>query len=165
MFFTKNYQLITIDETDLIEIRTIFNSNRSLLLKHTGADAVSQEWCLLEYRDMLERGFSRYKILAAEKSPAIGFMDFKISEETYLSLLILHGSQQRRGIGEELCSGFEEFVRSHNSKSIRIDVVTDYDETTLGFWLKNGYIMEEEIMLSWGENRLSAQKMIKRLYQ
>jgi len=68
------------------------------------------------------------------------------------------------GIGKELYFGFEEFTRSHNSKRIRIDVVTDYDETSLGFWLKNGYIIEEEIILSWGEKMLSAQKLIKRLY-
>jgi len=164
MFFTKNYQSVIADETDLNEIRTTFNSNRAFLLNHTGTGAVSREWCLMEYRDMLERGFLRCKILEAEKSPAIGFLDFKISEETYLSLLILHGSQQRRGIGEEILFGFEEYIRSHDSERIRIDVVTGYDETSLGFWLKNGFIAEEEIVLTWGENRLSAQKLIKRLY-
>jgi len=130
-------------------------------------DSVDDEWCLREYREMLGGGFLRCMILGAEGGseggPAIGFMDFKVSEETYLSLLMLLGGRQRRGIGREVYRGFEEYIRGLNSKRIRIDVVTGYDGSSLGFWLSNGFVAEKEVMLSWGENKFPAQKMIKEL--
>ena len=161
MFCTRRYRAIKADEKDLAEIQTIYNSNKAFLLNHTDVGAANMDWCLREYRDMLESGFSRYKIVEAENEPSIGFIDFKISEETYLSLLILHGQMQKRGSGKEVYLGFEEYIRSQNGKSIRIDVVTDYNESSLGFWMNNGFILENDILLSWGESRFPAQRMIK----
>jgi len=168
MFQAGVFQIVKANDIDLAEIQGIYNSNKVFLLNHTGAsagaaDEVDNAWCLKDYCDMLNNGFTRCKIVEAEGNPAIGFLDFKIAEEAYLSLLILRESRQGHGTGKEVYRAFEEYVRCKGSMRIRIDVVTGYEGSSLGFWLINGFIIEKEILLSWGEYRFHAKKMMKEL--
>jgi len=111
MFLTGNFQIVKTDEQDFDEILSIYNSNKVFLLNHTGTSVVDREWCAWDFNDTLNGGFSRYRIAEAGNGPAIGFLDAKVSEETYLSLLILHENWQGRGIGKEIYKGFEEYIR------------------------------------------------------
>ena len=168
MFQAGVFQIVKANDIDLAEIQGIYNSNKVFLLNHTGAsagaaDEVDNAWCLKDYCDMLNNGFTRCKIVEAEGNPAIGFLDFKIAEEAYLSLLILRKSRQGRGIGKEVYLGFEEYVRDLNCKRVRVDVVNNYEGSSLGFWLKNGFVLEKNVLLSWGEYRFPAKKMMKEL--
>lgn len=90
-------------------------------------------------------------------------MDFKLGEETYLSLLMIHDSLKSKGLGNLIFKAFEEYVISQKSKFIKIDVVTNYDKSVFDFWINNGFIRGESIKLSWGEVSLDGISMKKSL--
>ena len=138
----------------------IYNSNRKFLERHLGREFIDEQWVLREYEDMFLRGFVSNKIMDKKSSEIIGFIDFKIAEETYLSLLMLHHDQKNRGIGKEIIIGFKEYAKNLNSISIRIDVIGDYDESVLKFWINNGFKFQSQVKLSWNNKDLVAMKMV-----
>lgn len=161
LFCTQHYRLAEVQEKDLAEILRIYNSNKTFLENHIGVEKVDEKWCLQEYHDMKDSGFLRCGIVDIKSGIIVGFADFSLLEEAYLSLIMIHGSFKRSGIGKEVLKGFERYAENQGCKRIRIDVVTGYDDSSLKFWLRNGFAAKEEITLSWDKKKFPALKMIK----
>lgn len=68
MFITQNYRTIASDEGDVDDIAAIYNSNTDFFVSHIDVKKVGRQWCLQEYHDMKESGFSRYKIMDNENN-------------------------------------------------------------------------------------------------
>ena len=112
---------------------------------------------------MKEVGFYCCKIVELSSGKIIGIMDFKIAEETYLSLLMIHNDYKSKGFGKLIFQALQEYVKSLISKCIRIDVVANYDNSVLDFWTRNGFIKFKDVELNWTGKTLPATTMKKRL--
>lgn len=112
---------------------------------------------------MKNEGFSSCKIVEKNSNKIIGFIDFKLEKETYLSLLMINNNLRNQGIGKIVYELFEMYIKSCNSNKLRIDVVTNYDKNVLDFWTKNGFENIESITLNWNEKVLPAVVMKKDL--
>lgn len=161
IFQTNDFGVDYVKQDDLSEIVQVYNSNRKFLEAHMNKEKISEEWILEELKSMKEAGFYSSKIVVNSSSKIIGVMDYKLGEETYLSLMMLHNNLRGNGIGQMVFRAFEEYLKSLNSKSIRIDVVTDYDNSVFDFWNKNGFIKCIDVELNWTGKILSAVTMRK----
>ncbi len=162
VFESSNYIVDFVKEPDHEAILNIYNSNAKFLKHHMDRDAVDQEWLLEELQTMKEAHFVSCKITSKKSKEIVGFLDFKIRLETYLSLLMIHDDFKGKGIGSEVYNAFEAFVLNQ-SKTLRIDVVTDYDKFILTFWEKQGFEITDRIKLNWNEKVLPAVVMKKHL--
>ena len=112
---------------------------------------------------MEEIKFKSCKIVENSTNRIIGIIDFKVEDESYLSLLMIDKKLQGTGIGKIIFNEFEKYAKSLNSKSIKIDVVTEYDENVLNFWINNGFIKLKDIELNWSGKILHAVQLIKKI--
>jgi GNAT superfamily N-acetyltransferase len=163
MLTTPTHKITPISAADLPAITAIYNSNREFLRAHLGAERLSEDWVWNEYEVTRELGFCCCKIVCSASGLTIGFLEFKLSEETYLSLLMLHKDYQNSGVGKEVLQAFEAYAKRQNSKRVRIDAVSRYSEAVTRFWRNNGYLPEKDITLYWNEKELKAVKMVKTL--
>ncbi|KUO71016.1 MAG: acetyltransferase [Clostridia bacterium BRH_c25] len=164
MFFQSNGLYVDlVEDRDLYEVVEVYNSNKHFLVSHMDKDKVTNEWILQELETMREVGFYSCKIVEISSEKIIGVMDFKVGEETYLSLLMIHNDFKSKGFGKLIFQDFEGYVRSINSKCIRIDVVTNYNNSVLDFWIKNGFIKSKHMELNWTGKILPAVTMKKSL--
>ena len=62
---------------------------------------------------------------------------------------MIHKGFSRKWPWDIIYQGFEEYIKSLKSKSIRIDVVTNYDSSVLKFWTHNGFVKLKNIELNW----------------
>lgn len=159
LFKTEDFYADLVDEKDIYEVAGVYNSNKHFLVCHIGKEKITSEWIFKELEIMKKAGFSSCKIVKSGK--IIGAIDFKVKEETYLSLLIIHNNFKGKGFGKLIFQAFEEFVKSKNSKSIRIDVVSDYNNSVLDFWRKNGFTEFKKVKLNWSGKSLSAAALKK----
>jgi len=146
----------------LEKIAEIYNSNPAFLQKHLGECKVCTKWCANEAKEMLNSDFKRYEI--TDGKDIVGFLDYCSGAEAYLSLVIIHNDFKRKGIGQKTLQMFEEQIKNEGGQTIRIDVVTDYEDNPLKFWQKNGYTTQGEVELSWDDRKFSAIKMVKQIY-
>ncbi|KNF08144.1 GCN5-like N-acetyltransferase [Gottschalkia purinilytica] len=149
--------------SDVDKVTEIYNSNEEFLIKHLGVNKISSEWIEKELEDMKKCGFLSCKITDKHSNDILGIMDFKIDDETYLSLLMLHNRFSNKGLGQEVYLRFEEYVKLLGHKSIRIDVVNEYNVEVFRFWIKNGFRRVKEVNLNWSNNLLTATVMKKKL--
>jgi len=163
LFQTKDFYVDIIENKDLNEIVGIYNSNKRFLLSHMNMGNVIEQWALEEIESMKEVGFHSCKIVDILSGKIIGIIDFKISEETYLSLFMIHENFKCRGYGKLILHAFEEYAKILKSKSIRIDIVTNYDSSVFDFWVKNKFVKFEEVELNWAGKSLPAVTMKKYL--
>jgi len=163
LFRTKDVYVDIIENRDLNEIVEVYNTNENFLLSHINKKKITEQWMLKEIKSMKEVGFYSCKIVDILSGKVIGAIDFKIDEETYLSLLIIHNDYRSQGIGKIVYNAFEEYIKALKNKCIRIDVVTNYDNTVFDFWIKNGFIKFEEIELNWEGKILPAITLRKHL--
>ncbi|WP_313165164.1 GNAT family N-acetyltransferase [Sedimentibacter sp.] len=164
MFFElKDFCIDLAESKDSDEIAEVYNSNKQFLKSHMNRERVTNEWILQELESMKEAGFYPCKIVETMSGKIIGIIDFKAGEEAYLSLLMIKDDLKGKGIGKLIFQSFEKYARSQKSKCIRIDVVTDYDNSVLDFWINNGFVKIEDIKLNWTEKTLPAVIMRKYL--
>lgn len=163
MFQVKGYCVDFVKEEDLPEVVAVYNSNREFLLAHMDQEIVTEEWAKEEFRAMDEIGFNSCKIMENSSGKIIGVMDFRLGKETYLSLMMLHKDYRGNGLGNLIFQAFEEYVKAHNSKAIRIDVVTNYDSSVLDFWVKKGFVAGDVVGLNWTGKLLPALTLRKNL--
>ena len=164
MFFqSKDFYVDLIENKDLNEVVKVYNSNKHFLVKHMDKEEITNEWIFQELESMKEVGFYSCKIVDINSENIMGIMDFKVGEETYLSLLMIHNDFKSKGLGKLIFHAFEEYVKSLKSKCIRIDVVTNYENSVLDFWIKNGFIKFKDIELNWIGKILPAVTMKKSL--
>lgn len=148
-------------DNDADEIAGVYNSNKHFLINHIDRESVTNKWVKDELKSMKDVGFYSCKIVEASSGKIIGIADFKIDVETYLSLLMIHGSYKAIGLGRRVFNEIEGFSLSHKSKSMRIDVVVNYDSNVLDFWAKNGFFKFQDIALNWTGKLLPAVVMRK----
>ncbi|KRU27458.1 N-acetyltransferase [Clostridium sporogenes] len=163
IFQSKNCYVDLIDTKDLNEIIEVYNSNKYFVIKHMDKEKVTIKWILQEIESMKEIGFYCCKIVDISSEKIIGIMDFKIDVETYLSLLMIHNDYKSKGFGEEIFKAFEEYAKSSKSKCIKIDVVNNYNNSVLDFWVRNGFAEFKDVELNWTGKSLPAIIMKKRL--
>lgn len=144
---------------DIENITGIYNSNRDFLLHHLGRDCIDENFVREELNQMKAIGFLSEVLLLNHEM--VGFIDYRAGEETYLSLLMISGDYQRKGIGRKMYRLFEHKMIRLGSKSIRIDIVNDYETNPMLFWEKLGYREQEAVRLTWGDKTSSAVMMIK----
>lgn len=163
LFDVDGFYVDLVEYKDLDEIVDVYNSNKSFLMVHLDAYKVDHEWLINDIKDMKEAGFYSCKIIEGPSQKIVGIMDFKLGEETYLSLLMIHDSLKGKGLGKLIYKAFEEYAKLKKSKFIKIDVVTNYDKLVVDFWINNGFVGGESIKLSWGEVSLDGISMKKGL--
>ncbi|MDF2609675.1 MAG: GCN5-related N-acetyltransferase [Lachnospiraceae bacterium] len=163
IFELKDFYVDLVDNKDLDEVAKVYNSNRHFLLSHMDKEKVTIEWILQELKSMKEVGFNSCKIVEISSGNMLGVIDFKTGEETYLSLLMVHNDFKGKGIGKLIFESFEKYAKLQKSKSIRIDVVTHYDNSVLDFWIKSGFLKIKDVELNWTGKTLPAITMKKNL--
>jgi hypothetical protein len=164
MFFEpKGFHVDLVENKDLNEVVEVYNSNKHFLVNHIDKEKITDEWILQELESMKEVGFYSCKIVEISSGKIFGVIDFKVGKETYLSLLMIHNYFKNKGFGELIFHAFEGYAKSLKSESIRIDVVTNYDNSVLGFWIKNGFTKFKDVELNWTGKILPAVTMKKRL--
>lgn len=164
MFFeSKGFYGDLIQNKDLNEVVNVYNSNKHFLINHMGKEEITNEWIIQELESMKELGFYSCKIVDKSSKKIIGIMDFKVGEETYLSLLMIHNDYKSKGLGKLIFQTFEKYANSLKSNCIRIDVVTNYDNFVLDFWIKSGFTKSKNVELNWNGKILPAVTMQKDL--
>lgn len=163
IFESNRFYIDLVDNKDLNNIVEVYNSNKSFLLSHMDKDKITYEWILEELESMRKVNFYSCKVVEKSSDRIIGIIDFKIGNEVYLSLLMLHNDYRNEGLGNLIYNALEEYVRLLNSKCIRIDVVTNYDNKILDFWIENGFSKLKNVELNWTGKRLPAVIMKKKL--
>jgi len=161
IFRTTEFIAEEIDDKDVEEIVEVYNSNTNFLEAHLGRKAITSDWVRQELESMKNIGFSSCKIIDRNSFKIAGIIDYQTGNETYLSLLMIRYDCKGKGMGTRIFQAFEEYVKSLGGNCIRIDVVTGYDPSVLGFWKKNGFEKYETIELNWTGKRLPAVTMKK----
>ncbi|MFQ9310508.1 MAG: GNAT family N-acetyltransferase [Paraclostridium sordellii] len=155
------FYLTKITIKDYEEIIKIYNSNEQFLNIHQDTKSITTDWLDKEMKTMKKEGFLSYKIVEKTSNQIIGIIDFKISNQSYISLIIIHRNHQNKGLGKEVYNLIENYLKQRNSLSIKIDVVKNYNKNVINFWLENGFEIIEEISLNWNGKVLNALTMEK----
>jgi GNAT superfamily N-acetyltransferase len=163
IFETEGFYIDLVENADINDVVEVYNSNRKFLQNHIGTDQVAKEWILDEIESMRKVDFYSCKIVEKNSGKLIGIIDFKIGEETYLSILMLHKDYKKKGLGSLVYKGLEKYAKSEESNRMRIDVVIGYDDAVLDFWTRNGFVKFKNIELNWTGKILPAVIMKKNL--
>ena len=155
-FETKSLYIAVADICDYVDIANVYNSNRLFLRAHMEKEEVDESWVEQEASDMNEMGFNPCKIVEKSSGNTIGLLDFKEGHEAYLSLIMIHGQRKGKGLGREAYKGLEKFLCKNGAVSIKLDVVTGYDDSVLEFWNKRGFGIQGSTKLSWNGKELTA---------
>lgn len=159
----SEYFIRGVQEADYAGVAAVYNSNPHFLLKHLDMNCIDAAFVAEETAKMRKVGFLSCVIVEKESLSLQGVLDYKPGSEVYLSLLMLAGNLQGKGIGRGIYSGFESRMQRNGSASIRIDVVNDYFGNVVPFWKSLGFAEGEVITLEWGNKRSKAVVMRKSL--
>lgn len=160
---TKHYFIDSITSNDYDEIVDLYNTNTDFLEKHLNVSQISRDWLESEINTMKEMNFITCKIIDSISGRIVGVFDYLPDTEAYLSILILHKDCKGKGAGSEFLESLLIYLKSINSLSLRIDVVTGYNNAVLNFWLKHGFQIFDEIQINWNNKILPAVAMRKNL--
>lgn len=163
LFEGEDFSVDIIDVDDLVEITKIYNSNKKFLTNHMNKKIITYDWLLEDMKEIKDAGFSSCKITDKNTGKIFGIIDFKISKETYLSLLMLHNDYVNNGLGGLVYKSFEEYIKTTQSSAIRIDIITSYNKNSINFWKRNGFTKLRDVNFNWTDNPLSATLMKKEL--
>ncbi len=160
---SDTFYMEPVRQEDLDAVLAVYQSNKAFLMHHMGREFVTRAWLESELAAMAAAGFYSCKIAEHGALDITGIADFKIAEETYLSLLMLHGDRQGLGLGKQIYQAIEDYAKQHRSTSIRIDVVTGYEKDVFRFWRSRGFSDVQEVTLNWAGKSLRAMAMKKAL--
>ncbi|WAG54610.1 hypothetical protein LL033_18605 [Clostridium estertheticum] len=90
IFELRDFCIDFVGDKDINAIVEVYNSNKYFLVNHMGKDKVRYEWVLEELENMRKVGFYSCKVVEKSSRKIKGIIEFKIGEETYLSLLMIH---------------------------------------------------------------------------
>lgn len=99
IFESSEFYMGTVEPKDLNAVLAVYESNVDFLMHHTGHRHVTGTWLQNELETMEAAGFCSYKVVEKSTGNVIGIVDFQTGDETYLSLLMLHGNYQNKGLG------------------------------------------------------------------
>lgn len=108
IFETKGFYVDLVEKKDLNDIVEVYNSNKHFLIAHMDTDNIKHEWLFKELESMKKVDFYSCKVVEKISDKIIGVIDFKLGEETYLSLLMIHNGlllSDVLGVPEELVKG------------------------------------------------------------
>lgn len=157
----EKYIIRSAQENDYCNMVEIYNSNREFLFHHLGIDAVDDDFVVQEVSTMYKAGFHSCVIVDQKSLAVEGVLDYKPNSEVYLSLFMLSADLQKKGLGSNIYLQFERKMIEDGKKSIRIDVVNDYQGNVVPFWKKQGFSEKETIMLEWRNKKSNAVVMRK----
>lgn len=157
------YYIRKINTNDYWDVVAIYNSNRQFLLNHLGCSCIDESFIAEEVLAMSDMGFNSCVIVNRENQAVQGVLEYKVGEETYLSLLILAADLQGQGVGRDVYACFESEILQSQSNLIRIDVVNDYLENAVPFWKGLGFLECETVTLDWGNKKSKAIVMRKNI--
>ncbi len=163
IFEIKTFGVDSIENKDIDKIIEVYNSNKKFLMSHMDKEKVTSKWVIEELKSMREVNFYCCKIVEISSGEIVGLIDFKMEEETYLSLLMIHNAYRNKGVGKLVYYALEEYALSLKSKCIRIDVVNNYDSSVVDFWSKKGFVEFKQSKLNWAGKVLPAVTMKKNL--
>ncbi len=146
---SKDIYLDWIEPGDIDRLLTVYNSHPVFLAHHIHQNAVNGEWIRREIDNMRANGFLPCKVIENTSHEIIGLMDVKIAAETYLSLLMIHQNHAHRGFGTQAYKALEDYACTQGSRIIRIDVIRDYSDEVMNFWMQNGFHAVKDIVLTW----------------
>ncbi|MDD3428522.1 MAG: GNAT family N-acetyltransferase [Oscillospiraceae bacterium] len=157
----KNHEIsfLPLELQDLEAITKLYNSNRTFLKNHLNRQAVTAAWVEKEHFVPRTNGFVTEKVLCADK--LVGLVDYKFGKETYLSLLLLDKTMQKKGLGTKIVNAFGQYTLQNKGQALRIDVVTGYEGAPLDFWRSVGFADITSSRLEWDENVLPVIVMKK----
>lgn len=89
MFSTPTYTINKVKKESFSQIAEVYNSNPEFLRHHIGLEQIDVDWVSNEWDEMEKVGFACCKIVENQMGNVAGLIDFKLSEQTYLSA---HGS-------------------------------------------------------------------------
>lgn len=158
----ENYILRQLQETDYERVAEIYNSNALFLKSHLNISKISPDFIKKESENMQKEGFFSGVFCNTKSNAIVAACDFKIGKEVYLSLLIVDGNLKGNGIGKVLYHQLEQLFISHSAKSVRIDVVDDYEGNVIWFWERLGFVTIDEISLCWND-KISHAKIMKKV--
>jgi len=161
IFETDDVYVDFTQPTDIEDLVGVYNSHPAFIRQHLRQTAVTHDGLAEEIKATRGAGFWSCKVIGKSTERVIGILDVHIDAETYLSLLMVHRSHARQGIGQQVYRALEAYARSHNSRAVRIDVVTGYDDRVWDFWVRNGFHVVENIALEWNGATLPAFVMKK----
>lgn len=156
------YVIRAVQESDYNSIVEIYNSNKQFLRHHLGMDFIDEAFIAKEMIAMNRGGFCSCVIENQDNSLIQGILDYKPEQEIYLSLFMLMNSLQGNGVGSNVYSQFEAQMIQDKRKSIRIDVVNDYQDNLVPFWKRHGFLENENVILNWGNKKSKAVVMRKK---
>ena len=162
LFETADVYVDFTQSSDIDDLVGVYNSHPAFSRQHLNRTAVTRDWMVEEIKATRNAGFWPCKV-GQSTGHVIGLIDVHIDAETYLSLLMVHRSHANQRIGHQVYGALEAYARSHGSCSVRIDVVTGYDNRVLDFWVRNGFHVVEKITLEWHGAKLPAVTMRKAL--
>ncbi|NMP23714.1 GNAT family N-acetyltransferase [Sulfobacillus harzensis] len=163
IFETQDVYVDFAQSADIDGLVRVYNSHPAFIHRHLSRNIVTRDWMAEETKTTRNAGFWPCKVVGKASGQIIGLIDVKLGTETYLSLLMVHQSYAHQGFGQQVYQGLEAFVRSHDSRTIRIDVVTGYDDRVLDFWVRNGFHVISDTTLEWDKRTLAAVTMTKTL--
>jgi hypothetical protein len=161
LFETQHLYISSVDSSDVNRILETYNSNKNFLRAHMDKNEVEAKWLQDEIATMKGIGFIPCKLVLKATNALVGILDFSVKEESYLSLLMLHSDYCEKGYGSEVYQGLEDFVKTNKASCIRIDVVTNYDQAVLDFWISKGFDVVGSVELNWTGKKLPAVSMKK----
>jgi len=110
---------------------------------------------------MKKIGFGSTKIVDDFSGEIIGLCDFKLEDTVYLSLFMIDGKLQSKGLCGEIYRAFEQMFKRENAHFVRIDVVDNYSGNSLAFWKKQGFESQGRTELVW-KGKLSEALIMKK---
>lgn len=161
IFETVDFYIELVKLDDISDVINVYDSNPDFLERHMDKTYITEDWLKSEIKEMHRIGFNACKIVDKAKGKIIGVLDFKVAEESYLSLLMLHNDCKSNGYGTSIYKNFEDYVKSKGSRCIRIDVVNDDNDRVMDFWIRNGFERFQDVKLNCTGKELSAVTMKK----
>ena len=152
-----------VEPTDIYSLVAVYNSHPAFLTQHLQRKTVTYGWLTDEIKIMRNAGFLSCKVVGKASGAIHGLIDVKIAVETYLSLLMIHQDSTNQGLGQQVYTALEAYVRRQGCRTIRIDVITGYSDRVLNFWRRNGFHVVEDATLNWDGVRLPAVILKKRV--
>ncbi|SBW01479.1 conserved hypothetical protein [uncultured Eubacteriales bacterium] len=148
---------------DILRLAELYNSNLDFLKSHLGTDRVTADFIQKELNEMAGAGFQSCVLTDSKSGQIIALCDYRLGEETYLSLLMLDGGRKGKGLGRRAYGYLEEIFRRDGARRVRIDVVDGYAGNVVGFWEKQGFLFQEYLVLNWDGHPMRARVMKKEL--
>lgn len=152
-FSGKQLVIREMQRAELPYVLGMYNSNPQYNLLRSRTDTMNLSELEAEYHSALAIPHGYWLLLTVKEAP-VGVMHVVLSSEhdakSWVSLLVLHASWQRKGLGTEAVKLFEDFCLLRGTKHIHHGIIA-YNEPALLFWGKLGYEQYRQVEAPVGQ--------------